>query len=442
MAVLDELLASSKPERGSGAPGATRGLCLITCSDPQLTVYLDRVLDLDAGEAVVIRLPGAALPPGGGDLFRAVAAALYVNECTEIIVLGHTECGLSKKTAGDLMSAVARRSGSRNAINGDARDFFGLTSNPRQAVQDTAAALRALPFLPTDVKVHAALFETATGRITVVERGENAPSAATGLLPSLASSGFSMPELPSGIGGLGGASMLSSGASGLSGASSLGGLSGSSSIGGLSGSSSMGGLSGSSSIGGASGPMAMNFASLQSAPLNLTSFQPSLTPMSSSAIDLTPSMSFGTPTALPPPMELGSLQSMSQQISAAPAATPEERQPAPPPPRMSPPPRKAKPAQASPGPLLTKELAGHIEKVRAFYASEIGDEARTEVRARLQASFNQGAETPELIKIVIKPILESGQKRYKVIDELLAIKDALSKMERVNCQAALNRLLE
>ena len=136
----------------------------------------------------------------------------------------------------------------------------------------------------------------------------------------------------------------------------------------------------------------------------------------------------------------------------SPQATPAPARPVPP----RPPPRKqqAKPQQVKPQQArpqgqsqaparvnLSAPLRSNVMKISAFYRAEISQGLRQEAAAALDAAFQDGSANAEMIRVVFKPILESGPKRYKVIDELLAVKEATSSMQRTECHAALRLLV-
>jgi len=91
---------------------------------------------------------------------------------------------------------------------------------------------------------------------------------------------------------------------------------------------------------------------------------------------------------------------------------------------------------------LPSELLPKLEKVRDFYRAELDSSVRVEVSRALREGFAAGDQNPELIKAAFRPVLESGPKRYKVIDELLAIKETAASLDRDACYAALRQLVE
>ena len=173
MALLDEVLDANRRmilSRERGTFIANRHLCIVTCVDPRLTRWFGPALGVERGHAVAIRVPGAHIAPGS-DLMRSLAAAVYVNDCQEVLVLPHTDCGVTRLGPDDVRQVMERRGVSPDAVpGGDVATFFGLVPDLRAATMETVQAIRDAPFLPK-LSVHAALMDVATGALTMWERG-------------------------------------------------------------------------------------------------------------------------------------------------------------------------------------------------------------------------------------------------------------------------------
>lgn len=174
MTVLDELLEANRrafhPDGDPGSFVANRHLCILTCVDPRLTRFFPAALGVDRGHAVAVRIPGAHVRPGS-EALRAVAASVYVNDCQEVLVLSHTDCGVAR-VKGDELRRLMRARGVPDAdIPEDAGAYFGLLPDPRQAVLESARAIRSAPFLPRNLPVHVGEIDIRTGVVTLLESG-------------------------------------------------------------------------------------------------------------------------------------------------------------------------------------------------------------------------------------------------------------------------------
>jgi carbonic anhydrase len=174
MALLDELLAANRrafPRDGDiGSFVANRHLCIVTCVDPRLTRFFPEALGVERGHAVVLRVPGAHLAPGSEGL-RALGATIYVNDCQEVLVMGHTDCGAARVRGDELARSMRARGVSERDVPADPAAFFGLVRDAREAALASARAIRAAPFLPPRLPVHVAEIDVRTGALELLERG-------------------------------------------------------------------------------------------------------------------------------------------------------------------------------------------------------------------------------------------------------------------------------
>jgi carbonic anhydrase len=174
MALLDEILdANRRMAVVAGDPGsfiANRHLCIVTCVDPRLTQFFPDVLGVERGHAVAIRVPGAHIKPGS-EALRALGATIYVNDCQEILVMAHTDCGVARVTEQELRRVMRARGVSDGAIPEDVASFFGLVKDVDSAARETVEAIRSAPWLPRHLPVHAVRMDISTGALELLERG-------------------------------------------------------------------------------------------------------------------------------------------------------------------------------------------------------------------------------------------------------------------------------
>jgi carbonic anhydrase len=174
MALLDELLQANRrafPRAGDvGSFVANRHLCIVTCVDPRLTRFFPEALGVERGHAVVMRVPGAHLVPGSEGL-RALGATVYVNDCQEVVVMCHTDCGVSRVKGEELARTMRARGVPEREVPADPAAFFGLVPDSRAAALDTARAIRTTPFLPPGLPVHVVEIDVRSGALELLERG-------------------------------------------------------------------------------------------------------------------------------------------------------------------------------------------------------------------------------------------------------------------------------
>jgi carbonic anhydrase len=142
---------------------------VVACIDPRLTGFLEPALGLPRHRAVVIRTAGNQFSAGTPDAMRSVAVALYVKNATEIIVVGHTDCGLSNFSVAAVTDNFRKAGIPRTAFGDqDLRCWFGAFANVRENILSSIEYLRKSGIVARAIKAHGLLFDTDRGSIEVV----------------------------------------------------------------------------------------------------------------------------------------------------------------------------------------------------------------------------------------------------------------------------------
>ena len=161
MSVADEYLRNNLQYAGSyqGLPSSrpSRHAAIVACMDARLNVAA--LLGLGDGEAHVLRNAGGAVTD---DMIRSLSVSQRLLGTTEIILIHHTDCGLSKITDDDFRSAVEAETGIRPPWAVEA--FADAAADVRQSI----GRLKASPFVPHKDAIRGFVFDVATGRLDEV----------------------------------------------------------------------------------------------------------------------------------------------------------------------------------------------------------------------------------------------------------------------------------
>lgn len=185
--ILDEILANNeqflKTTRLPLIGHAPRKhLAVVTCMDCRLLEMFEPALGLKRGDAVELRTAGATIAQpererAANDLIRSLAGAIYLLDVREVLVIGHTQCGLSHVEPAALtgtMQALGvdpQHLIEREALNGleGLVDWTGAFSDVHISVKETVEVIRNSPYLPK-LPVHGLVIDIETGKLEVVER--------------------------------------------------------------------------------------------------------------------------------------------------------------------------------------------------------------------------------------------------------------------------------
>lgn len=153
VAAAAEYKASFKPV----APGAR--LAVVACMDNRLDVT--RLLGLENGDAFVIRNAGGILTD---DVRRSLSIAQNALGVTEIVLIHHTDCGMSGLDDQAFAGSLAQSTGLRPTWRP------GGFASAEQDLREMMAALAADPHVPGGASARGFVYDVADGSLTEIER--------------------------------------------------------------------------------------------------------------------------------------------------------------------------------------------------------------------------------------------------------------------------------
>jgi carbonic anhydrase len=147
--------AAALGDRGGDAlPGPS--LAVLTCMDARIDPVT--ALGLRPGEAHVIRNAGALATD---DALRSLVISQHLLGTVEVLVIGHTDCGMQRFDDGTVRDELARETGAEVEL--PLLPFADLEASVARQVE----AVRRHPWTK-DVPVRGLLYEVETGRLREV----------------------------------------------------------------------------------------------------------------------------------------------------------------------------------------------------------------------------------------------------------------------------------
>jgi carbonic anhydrase len=132
------------------------GVAVIACMDARLDV--EEALGLRTGDAHIIRNAGGLATD---DAIRSLIVSQELLGTDEVLVIGHTECGLERA------DEDALRAGLRDRTGRDLDVAFGSFADVEASVRVQVETLRRHPWV-RPVPIHGLIFDVATGRLIEV----------------------------------------------------------------------------------------------------------------------------------------------------------------------------------------------------------------------------------------------------------------------------------
>lgn len=149
-------------------------IAIVTCMDTRLTELLPAALGIKNGDAKIIKNAGGVISHPFGSAVRSLLIAVYELQVEEILVIGHTDCGVQHMDSVRMLEDMEKRGIPKERIE-LARDFGihldqWLTGfeDVCCAVQSSVEMLRRHPLFPQDIRICGFVMDSVTGQLTDV----------------------------------------------------------------------------------------------------------------------------------------------------------------------------------------------------------------------------------------------------------------------------------
>lgn len=146
-------------------------LAILSCMDTRLTELLPAALGIKDGDAKIIKNAGAVITHPFGSVVRSLLVAIVELGVEDVMVIGHTDCGVQHIDADQILGHLQQRGISMEKI--EMLKFAGIDfekwlcgfNTVRESVEDTVKILKDHPLIPDDVNIYGYIMDTKTGEL-------------------------------------------------------------------------------------------------------------------------------------------------------------------------------------------------------------------------------------------------------------------------------------
>ncbi|MFI6455182.1 beta-class carbonic anhydrase [Streptosporangium amethystogenes] len=163
MSAFDDLLAANEEFSATFTDAeltgkAARGLAVVTCMDSRIDPL--GVFGLKPGDAKILRNAGARVTD---DVLRTLVLAVNLLAVERVLVMPHTDCGMTKVTDDEVHAIAARRGVDTRSLE------FHTVPDQDAALRHDLIRIRTSPFLPAGMPVGGAVYDVRTGKLMPIE---------------------------------------------------------------------------------------------------------------------------------------------------------------------------------------------------------------------------------------------------------------------------------
>ena len=177
--MIDEILRYNKEFVASGgyrkyvtSKYPDKRIAIVTCMDTRLIELLPAALGLRNGDVKIIKNAGGTITSPFDSTMRSLLVAVYELGVNEIMVIGHTGCGVQGMNAAEMLHLMRERAISQERIDLMRHCGIDLDSwlhgfdETDKAVRETVDLISHHPLMDSAVKVSGYIMDSTTGQLT------------------------------------------------------------------------------------------------------------------------------------------------------------------------------------------------------------------------------------------------------------------------------------
>lgn len=159
-------------ERFATSKYPDKKIAIVTCMDTRLVELLPAALGIRNGDVKIIKNAGATITNPFDSTMRSILVAIYELGVNEIMVIGHTGCGVQGMDAEEMLHLMKERGVSEEHITLmkhcgiNLKEWLHGFDDTDEAVKETVDLIANHPLMPpTGVNVQGFVMDTYTGEL-------------------------------------------------------------------------------------------------------------------------------------------------------------------------------------------------------------------------------------------------------------------------------------
>lgn len=168
----DEFVRSEGYKEFETSKYPDKKIAIVTCMDTRLTHLLPAALGLRNGDVKMIKNAGGTITNPFDSTVRSLLVAIYELGVNEVMIIGHTGCGVQGMDAAEMLHLMRERGIDEEHISLMRHCGIDLDSwlhgfdDTGKAVLETVDLVRNHPLIPKDITVSGFIIDSITGRLS------------------------------------------------------------------------------------------------------------------------------------------------------------------------------------------------------------------------------------------------------------------------------------
>ena len=169
-----EFVASKAYEKFITSKYPDKKIAIVTCMDTRLVELLPAALGIKNGDVKIIKNAGGTITNPFDSTIRSLLVAVYELGVEEVMVIGHTGCGVQGMDAAEMLHLMRQRGISEEHISLMKHCGIDLDSwlhgfeDTREAVRETVDLIARHPLMDPAVRVAGYIMDSTTGLLSTI----------------------------------------------------------------------------------------------------------------------------------------------------------------------------------------------------------------------------------------------------------------------------------
>ena len=149
-------------------------IAIVTCMDTRLVTLLPAALGLKNGDVKIIKNAGGTITNPFDSTMRSILVAVYELGVNEVMIIGHTGCGVQGMNAQEMLHLMKDRGVDEEHIQLmrhcgiDLESWLHGFDDTKTAVLETVDLVKNHPLMAKDVVVRGYIMDSITGELTSI----------------------------------------------------------------------------------------------------------------------------------------------------------------------------------------------------------------------------------------------------------------------------------
>lgn len=148
---------------------------ILSCMDTRLTELLPAALGIKNGDVKIIKNAGGIISHPFGSVMRSILVAVYELGVTDVLVIGHYDCGVKNMDSKKIFEKISERGIQDEVVNTiinsgfDLEKWFTGFDSIEKSVKETVQIIEKHPLMPKEINIYGFAMSPETGQLDKVE---------------------------------------------------------------------------------------------------------------------------------------------------------------------------------------------------------------------------------------------------------------------------------